>query len=417
MAWWLLTNLPVSPALPPIRDPAAVVNARNEVIRTALAAAAGVGAAITLALAFRRQRHTEIVADRTEHDASERRVTELYTKAAEQLGKDDAPVRLAGLYALERLAQDTPALRQTIVDLICSYLRMPYTPPQEPDRHDKIRAARRAARTRSTTPTDGSKRDPREEAQVRLTAQRILSAHLRYQPPDRRHWWQRGGPDPNSRYWPGTRLDLTGATLIDFNLCDCRMSNAVFSGTTFIGDTLFVGTTFARGAAFFSATFTRSVLFTGATFTDVAAFRDATFMQEAWFGGATFTRDAEFSNATFTCGAQFDQVTFTRDAAFEGAAFAGRARFPDASFTRSARFSGATFTSGAMFTGVTFTGGVLFDETTGLESAELSGVRLSSMAGEMTREWPPTWKVAVDTDGLQTVSMATALDEASAIKA
>ena len=42
-------------------------------------------------------------------DATERRVTELYTKAADQLGSDKAPVRLAGLYALERLAQDNPS--------------------------------------------------------------------------------------------------------------------------------------------------------------------------------------------------------------------------------------------------------------------------------------------------------------------
>ena len=58
-------------------------------------------------------------------------VTELYTKAVEQLGSDKAPVRLGGLYALERLAQDNPAQHQTIVNVICAYLRMPFsaTPP------------------------------------------------------------------------------------------------------------------------------------------------------------------------------------------------------------------------------------------------------------------------------------------------
>ena len=58
-------------------------------------------------------------------DATERRVTELYTKAADQLGSDKAPVRLAGLYAMERLAQDNPSERQTIVNVICAYLQMP----------------------------------------------------------------------------------------------------------------------------------------------------------------------------------------------------------------------------------------------------------------------------------------------------
>ncbi|MFG1755351.1 hypothetical protein [Streptosporangium sandarakinum] len=98
--------------------------ARQGAIQTALAAGAGVGAAVTLMLAFRRQRHqehaahvtaylaernaalAEQVADNTKHDATERRVTDLYTKAVEQLGSDKAAVRLGGLYALDRLAQD-----------------------------------------------------------------------------------------------------------------------------------------------------------------------------------------------------------------------------------------------------------------------------------------------------------------------
>ena len=61
-------------------------------------------------------------------DATERRITELYTKAFEQLGNDKGAVRLGGLYALERLAQDNPPHRQTIVNVICAYLRMPFPP-------------------------------------------------------------------------------------------------------------------------------------------------------------------------------------------------------------------------------------------------------------------------------------------------
>ncbi|MEV4162141.1 hypothetical protein [Nonomuraea dietziae] len=77
-------------------------------------------------------------------------VTDRYGKAVEQLGSAQAPVRLGGLYALDQLGQDnpSPALRQTIVDVICAYLRMPYTPPAEQERHEKIRATQRAARAR-----------------------------------------------------------------------------------------------------------------------------------------------------------------------------------------------------------------------------------------------------------------------------
>jgi hypothetical protein len=112
--------------------------------------------------------HQREVAAATERDAAEQRITELYTCAVDQLGAEKAPVRLGALHALERLAQINPTQRQTIVDVICAYLRMPYTPPDDqPPRED----APKDAHTRH------EKR--RQELQVRLTAQRILTAHLR----------------------------------------------------------------------------------------------------------------------------------------------------------------------------------------------------------------------------------------------
>jgi hypothetical protein len=121
LTWWLLS---IAAA-----DPKTSAFVQIDAIRTGLSAAVGTGGAFALLLAFRRQRSTEVSAVHTITDATERRVTELYTKAADQLGSDKAPVRLAGLYALERLAQDNPSQRQTIVNVVCAYLQMPYTPP------------------------------------------------------------------------------------------------------------------------------------------------------------------------------------------------------------------------------------------------------------------------------------------------
>ena len=77
-------------------------NSRLDAVRTGLAAGAGAGAAVGLMLAFRRQYHQEIATDLTDRDATERRITELYTKAVEQFGNDKAPARLGGLYARVR---------------------------------------------------------------------------------------------------------------------------------------------------------------------------------------------------------------------------------------------------------------------------------------------------------------------------
>ena len=110
-----------------------------DVIRTAGTLVIGIGGAVALLLTARRQRYTELALVHTDRDATERRITELYTKAADQLGSDKAPVRLAGLYALERLAQNAPDQRQTIGDVICAYLRMPYTPPDEQPPAEDVR--------------------------------------------------------------------------------------------------------------------------------------------------------------------------------------------------------------------------------------------------------------------------------------
>ncbi|MBE1566602.1 pentapeptide repeat-containing protein [Nonomuraea africana] len=50
-------------------------------------------------------------------------VTDRYTKAIEQLGSEKADIRLGGIYALERIAHDSPRDRQTILDVLCTFVR------------------------------------------------------------------------------------------------------------------------------------------------------------------------------------------------------------------------------------------------------------------------------------------------------
>ncbi len=237
-------------------------NSRLDAVRTGLAAGAGAGAAVGLMLAFRRQHHQEIATDLTNRDATERRITELYTKAVEQLGNDKAPVRLGGLYALERLAQDNPAQRQTIVNVICAYLRMPFSrvaPAGKPEAEAAEAPEAPTAETEASTAAPGD--TWQQERQVRLTAQRILGDHLR----DERAEDDRSADPPGPRFWPGIRLDLTGATLIDFSFHRVVTADARFVGVTFTGTAQFYGATFGG----------------------------------AWFHGATFAGDASFSRATF----------------------------------------------------------------------------------------------------------------------
>ncbi|MGV9365004.1 pentapeptide repeat-containing protein, partial [Amycolatopsis sp. NPDC003731] len=304
-----------------------------------------------LLLAVRRQQHNE-------SDATEKNVTELYTKAADQLGSEKAPVRMAGLYALERLAHNNPGQRQSIVNVICAYLRMPFNPPNAQPTAEADEAQRTEHHSRV------------QEQEVRLAAQRILADHLE--------------PGNRQTFWPDTDLDLTNAILIRFKLKDCRVRTAsfrdatfiggvVFTGSTFTGDAWFAGTAFgdnawfvdtafAGDARFDRAIFTSDAVFARATFSGDAWFHSATFTVTAWFGmhgdGATFSGDARFSAATFNGNARFDDVTFTGNARFDDATFTGNACFEDASFTGDAVFSGVDFAGRSVFVGTTFNKGL-----------------------------------------------------------
>ncbi|TKK80708.1 hypothetical protein FDA94_35545 [Herbidospora galbida] len=89
--WWLLADLAAqAPSIPAPAGQPVAGGARGEMLRTALAAGAAVGAGITLTLAFRRQHHQEISTAHTTHDATERRVTDWGCGGAVRAGGQQA---------------------------------------------------------------------------------------------------------------------------------------------------------------------------------------------------------------------------------------------------------------------------------------------------------------------------------------
>ncbi|SDN55503.1 Pentapeptide repeat-containing protein [Allokutzneria albata] len=288
------------------------------------------------------QAHQERVATATEADAAERRVTELYTKAVEQLGSDKAPVRLGGMYALERLAQNVPEQRQTIVNVLCAYLRMPYAPvavssasvhdPAPPATgEDAIPAGEQHSNLRGTAAPRQHAEHHEQERQVRLTAQRILTAHLNT------------GNDPEhpvETFWPDIDLDLTGATLLDFDFTGCRASNAHFTQAQFHG-----------GAGFHEVIFDSK-----------AGFNEALFHGDVEFNGVQFREIVEFSGVRFYCDASFHRAHFHGNVGFYGAQFRGSAGFHGVRFHGNVGFNGAQFHDRAGFYEARFDGGAVFNE-------------------------------------------------------
>lgn len=166
-----------------------------DLVKLAFGTVAGAGALVALVVAYRRQRVDEDGALRE----TTRLHTERFTTAVSQLGDDSAAVRLGGVHALTGLADDAPTreLRQTCIDVLCAYLRLPYT--AETDLPDDDAAARHAYLALR---------------EVRHTIIRLIRDHLRL-PPGHPHSWQ------------GHDLDFTGVV---FDGGD--FSETVFSGGT-----------------------------------------------------------------------------------------------------------------------------------------------------------------------------------------
>lgn len=141
-------------------------------LKLVFAVVAGAGGVVALVMAYRRQRVTEatnrlaVQASVLERERGGREQTRLFnerfTAATNQLGHNNAAVRLAGVYAMAGLADDWPAQRQTCIDVLCAYLRMPYLP--EP---------------LATGSAQEEVLDWAHNREVRHTVIRVIAAHLR----------------------------------------------------------------------------------------------------------------------------------------------------------------------------------------------------------------------------------------------
>jgi hypothetical protein len=99
--------------------PDSLTKARHDERATLLQSLVGLLALFGAVSAFRQLRVTR-----------EGQITDRYTKAIDQLDTQKAlAVRLGGLYALERIARDSPPDRATIAEVLCAYAR---TAPREP---------------------------------------------------------------------------------------------------------------------------------------------------------------------------------------------------------------------------------------------------------------------------------------------
>ena len=278
---------------------------------------------------------------------------ERYTKAVEQLGSKEAPVRMGGIYTLVGLVDEwleeenlpeSERLKegQVIINNLCSYIRSPFTLASY---YDEL--------SEDAPSLEGSYKDKKEkfyadkaildsEADVRLSI--IKEIHDRIQDPDKN--------TPGA--WSDFEYDFSGSTFfypIDLtnsyyakpiNFSDSiYQSRADFSGSTYRDEAYFGGSTYQGGADF-----------SGSTYKDVADFSRSTYQGRADFSRSTY-QWASFSDSTYQGWAYFSDSTYKSWAYFTGSTYQW-ANFSDSTYKSWAYFSDSTYENETNFSGSIF---------------------------------------------------------------
>ena len=216
--------------------------------------------------------------DRTLAEQRTRTLNDRFATASEQLGSDKpAAVQLAGVHAMAGLADDWEENRQTCVDVLCAYLRLPYR--SDPGGQD-------------STYEQLAFRGNRE---VRHTVIRVITAHLK---------------DGAAVSWQGLNFDFAGVVFDggDFNDAIFSDGEISFRYAEFSGGTVDLGgAEFSGGKADFDgAKFSSgTVVFEHAKFSGGrVSFHHAEFSGgKVYFGGAQFSGGkVYFGGAQFSGG-------------------------------------------------------------------------------------------------------------------
>lgn len=178
----------------------------------------------------------EVERGRVEQDR-DRTDNERFAKAVELLGHDADQVRVGALHALAGLARSQPSYTQTVLDVLCSYLRRPFTHPSYDLRPDNPDKAQVEPDDRWTIERLA---EVDREQQVRLTAQRLITALLP------------SSSDAGSVLYD---LDLTAANLEYFDLRDRQVGQLIARRAQFYGINRLSDVWFHRPALFSDATF------------------------------------------------------------------------------------------------------------------------------------------------------------------
>ncbi len=237
---------------------------RSEAVRTGALSGGAVVALYALWLNDRRRRVEE-----SRHELEGDKVAdERFARSVELLGNEADQVRVGALHSLVWLAGSTPRYKQTVLDVLCAYLRRPF---QHPELSDDPATPYTAA---------ASDLDADREREVRLTAQRLIADVLPW------------GQDQDDGVY---HLDLSGARLDHFRLEGRRIGRLVARRARFHGVTQLRLLEAAKPVLFTDASFAGRLDLREAQLRGGVSFQRTRFADEVVLDGAAVSTFLDLS--------------------------------------------------------------------------------------------------------------------------
>ena len=341
---------------------------------------------------------------------------ERYTKAVEQLGSKEAPVRIGGVYTLVGLVDEwlldenldyTEKVRegQVIVNSLCAYIRSSFALAFHYNEltQDSPTAEGLYKNREQEFYTDKAALE--SEADIRLSI--IKEIHNRLQNPKintpgtwsdfeydfsgstffypvdlTNSYYTKPVNFSGSTYQDEVRFDgsvykdeadfgssiykswatFDGSTYtgwVGFN-CSTYQSWADFSASTYQDGATFMSSTYQSWADFSNSTCQSEVYFSDSTYKGKADFCGSTYQNEVYFSYSTYQSEADFSDSICQGKADFSDSTYQGWADFRNSAYQGRAGFTDSIYQNEVYFSGSTYEDKADFSGSIFCGDVYY---------------------------------------------------------
>ena len=310
---------------------------------------------------------------------------ERYTKAVEQLGSKEAPVRLGGVYTLVGLVDEwleeknleySERLKegQVIINNLCAYIRFPFTLASHYDELSEDNPSLDGIYKDNQQKFYTDKAEFTSEADIRLSI--IKEIHNRLQSPDKN--------TPGT--WSGFEYDFSGSTFFyPIDLTNSYYTKPVnFSGSTYQDEVRFDGSVYKDEADFGSSIYKSWATFDGSTYQDGATFMsstyqswadfsNSTYQSEVYFSDSTYKGKADFSGSTYQNEVYFSYSTYQSEADFSDSTYQGKADFSDSTYRGWADFRNSTYQGRAGFSNSTYNSWAIFSGSTYQDQANFSG--------------------------------------------